>query len=47
VSLEEEGLEMRRLKVDLLKFHRDTIVYAVQQTILMPMDGNSFEDKTT
>jgi len=47
VSLEEEGLEMRRLKVDLLKFHRDMIVYAVQQTILMPMDGNSFEDKMT
>jgi len=47
VSLEEEGLEMRRLKVDLLKFHRDMIIYAVQQTILMPMDGNSFEDKMT
>ena len=47
MSLEEEGLEMRCLKVDLLKFHRDTIVYAAQQTILMLTDGNSFEDKTT
>jgi hypothetical protein len=44
VSLEEEeGLEVRSLKIDLIKFDWHTIVYAAQQTLFMPTDGNGLE----
>jgi hypothetical protein len=40
---EEEGLKVRCLEVDLVKFDRHTIVYAAQQTLFMPTDGDGLE----
>ena len=44
VSLEEEeGLEVRRLKVDLVEFDGYPIVYAAQEALFVSTDGNGFE----
>jgi len=40
---EEECLEVRCLKVDLVKFDRHAIVYTAQQALFMPPDRNGFE----
>lgn len=43
LGLEEEGLEVGRLKVDLVKLDRDAIVFAAQEALLVSTDRNRFE----
>jgi hypothetical protein len=44
VGLEkEEGLEVGRLKVGLIKLDRDPIVYTTQEALLVLTDKNGFE----
>ena len=40
---EKESLKVRRLKVDLIKFHRDPIVYAAQEALLVSTNRNGFK----